>query len=109
MRRVFLRPDERTVPPPNMLGMSLVARLSERSPGLLHATLALFLSLSIAGAQAQPADAAKGEAAKFKVFIAGAGYKYFGCEDSAAKGRKELLAKGAKAGKVQKVAGKVAI
>ncbi|MEO8589128.1 MAG: c-type cytochrome, partial [Flavobacteriales bacterium] len=44
--------------------MSLVARLSERSTGLLHATLALFLSFSITVAQAQPADAAlysKGE------------------------------------------------
>ncbi len=58
MRRVFLRPDERTVVPPNMLGMSLAARLSERSTGLLHATLALFLTLSITAAQAQPADAA---------------------------------------------------
>jgi hypothetical protein len=52
---------------------------------------------------------ASGEVAKFKVFVAGAGYKYFGCEDSAAKGRHELLAKGARAGKVQKVVGKVAI
>jgi hypothetical protein len=52
---------------------------------------------------------AKGEPAKFKVFVKGAGYKYFGCEDSAAQGRKELLAKGAKAGKVQKVARKTAI
>jgi len=58
MRRVFLRPDERTVFPPNLLGMSLVARLLERSPGLLHATLALFFSLSITAVQAQPADAA---------------------------------------------------
>lgn len=41
-----------------MLGMSLAARLSERSTGLLHATLALFLTLSITAAQAQPADAA---------------------------------------------------
>ncbi len=52
---------------------------------------------------------AKGEPAKFKIFVQGAGYKYFGCEDSAAKGRKELLAKGAKAGKVQKVGRKIAI
>jgi len=52
---------------------------------------------------------AKGEPAKFKVFVAGAGYKYFGCEDSAAEGRKTLLAKGARVGKVQKVNSKVAI
>jgi hypothetical protein len=52
---------------------------------------------------------AKGESAKFKLFVAGSGYKYFGCEDSASQGRKELLAKGAKVGKVQKVRTKVAI
>jgi hypothetical protein len=52
---------------------------------------------------------AAGESAKFKVFVAGVGYKYFGCEESAMKGRKDLLAKGAKAGKIQKVAGKVSI
>ncbi|MCW5943928.1 MAG: hypothetical protein KIS66_16990 [Fimbriimonadaceae bacterium] len=52
---------------------------------------------------------AKGAPAKFKVFVAGVGYKYFGCEDSAGKGRSQLLAKGAKVGPVQKVAGKVAI
>lgn len=52
---------------------------------------------------------AKGETAKFKVFVAGVGYKYFGCEDSAAKGRKELLAKHTKVGAVQKVNGKISI
>lgn len=52
---------------------------------------------------------APGEPAKYKVFVAGVGYKYFGCEESATKGRKDLLAKGAKAGKIQKVAGKVSI
>ncbi|MBC8064823.1 MAG: hypothetical protein H7Y17_08335 [Chlorobia bacterium] len=52
---------------------------------------------------------AKGEAAKFKVFVEGAGYKFFGCEDSAAKGRKELLAKGARAGMVQKVSTKTSL
>ena len=52
---------------------------------------------------------AKGEAAKFKVFVAGVGYKYFGCADSAAKGRKELLAKHTKVGAVQKVNGKISI
>ena len=44
--------------------MSLAARISERFPGLLHATLALFLLLPWPAAQAQPADAelyAKGE------------------------------------------------
>lgn len=52
---------------------------------------------------------AKGETAKFKVFVAGVGYKYFGCSESAAKGRKELLAKHAKVGAVQKVSGKISI
>ena len=52
---------------------------------------------------------AKGETAKFKVFVAGEGYKYFGCADSAAKGRKELLAKHTKVGTVQKVSGKISI
>ncbi|MBN9501978.1 MAG: hypothetical protein BGO01_10090 [Armatimonadetes bacterium 55-13] len=52
---------------------------------------------------------AKGEIAKFKVFVAGSGYKFFGCEDSAAQGRKELMASGVKVGQVQKVLGKVAI
>ncbi|MBX3120074.1 MAG: hypothetical protein KF784_13490 [Fimbriimonadaceae bacterium] len=52
---------------------------------------------------------AKGAEAKFKVFVAGAGYKFFGCKDSAAEGRAELLAKGAIVGKVQKVTGKVMI
>ena len=41
-----------------MLGMPLVARISERSTRLLHATLALVLFLFSAAAQAQPADAA---------------------------------------------------
>jgi hypothetical protein len=52
---------------------------------------------------------AKGEAAKFKIYVAGAGYKYFGCEGSAAKGRKELVSKGQKVGKVQKVTSSVAM
>ena len=52
---------------------------------------------------------AKGETAKFKVFVAGVGYKYFGCEDSAAKGRKELLAKHTKVGSVQKVSSKISV
>lgn len=52
---------------------------------------------------------AKGEPAKFKVFVSGAGYKFFGCEDSAAEGRKELLAKGAKVGKVEKLSRKTSI
>ena len=38
--------------------MPLVARISERSTGLLYATLALFLSLSFTAVHAQPADAA---------------------------------------------------
>lgn len=52
---------------------------------------------------------AKGAVAKFKVFVAGTGYQYFGCEESAGKGRTQLMAKGAKVGPVQKVRGKVAI
>lgn len=52
---------------------------------------------------------AEGEPAKFKVFVKGQGYKFFGCEDSAAKGRKELLAKGAKVGKVQKLSTKTSL
>lgn len=49
---------------------------------------------------------AKGEPAAYKVFVPGVGYKTFGCEDSAAKGRKDLLAKYNKVGKVQKVSKK---
>lgn len=52
---------------------------------------------------------AKGEMAKFKVFVSGVGYQFFGCEGSAKKGRTEWVAKGHKAGNVQKVASKVAI
>ncbi|HZH97565.1 MAG TPA: hypothetical protein VEX38_01225 [Fimbriimonadaceae bacterium] len=52
---------------------------------------------------------AKAEPAKFKVFVAGEGYKYFGCEGSAKKGRQELVAKGEKVGRVQKVRTKVSL
>lgn len=52
---------------------------------------------------------AKKEPAKFKVYVAGVGYKYFGCKDSAAQGRKELLAKGARVGDVQKVVSKISM
>jgi hypothetical protein len=52
---------------------------------------------------------AKGEVAKFKVFVAGTGYKFFGCKDSASKAREELVAKGLKVGLVQKVTGKARI
>lgn len=52
---------------------------------------------------------AKGTPAKFQVLVAGKGYKYFGCEGSAKQGRQELLAKGMKVGKVEKVKGKVLI
>ena len=44
-----------------------------------------------------------GQTAKFKVFVAGNGYKFFGCEGSATKGRKDLLAKRLKVGSVQQV------
>jgi hypothetical protein len=46
---------------------------------------------------------APGSPVKFKVYVAGNGYKYFGCDGSAAKGRQELIAKGNKVGKVQPV------
>ncbi len=50
---------------------------------------------------------APGQFAKFKVFAEGK-YHYFGCEDSAAAGRKALVAQGYMGvGKVQKVKGKV--
>lgn len=49
---------------------------------------------------------AAGEAAKFKVFVAGKGYQYFGCEGSAGKGRTELIAKGERVGNIQKVTSK---
>ena len=52
---------------------------------------------------------AKGEVAKFKVFVLGTGYKFFGCEDSAKKGRNDLAASGAKVGNVQKVRSRVVI
>lgn len=48
----------------------------------------------------------KGALAKFKVFANGT-YKYFGCADSAAQARKEMLAHGTRPGKVQKVRGRV--
>lgn len=51
----------------------------------------------------------KGSAAKFKVFVSGEGYKYFGCEGSAKKGRTEWAAKGKTVGSVQKVTSRVAL
>ncbi len=48
---------------------------------------------------------AKGEVAKFKVWN-GMGYEFFGCEDSAAEGRTQLLALGHVTGAVQPVVGK---
>ncbi len=47
---------------------------------------------------------APGEKMAYKVYVAGAGYKTFGCSGSAAKGRQELVAKGVKVGPVQKIA-----
>jgi len=44
---------------------------------------------------------AKGEKPKFKVYVAGEGYKFFGCEGSAKEGRSALVAKGARVGKIQ--------
>jgi hypothetical protein len=45
---------------------------------------------------------APAEPKPFKVFVAGKGYQFFGCKDSAAQGRKDLVAKGVKVGAVQK-------
>ena len=47
---------------------------------------------------------AKGAPAKFKVFVSGAGYQYFGCEGSAKQGRQMWASKGKKVGAIQKVA-----
>jgi hypothetical protein len=44
---------------------------------------------------------AMGTQAKFKVFVAGEGYKFFGCQEMAGSGRAALIAKGAKVGPVQ--------
>ena len=52
---------------------------------------------------------AKGEVAKFKVYVAFEGYKFFGCEGSAKKGRDELVKNGYIVGNVQKVNSKVAM
>jgi hypothetical protein len=48
----------------------------------------------------------KSQAAKFKVFVAGEGYQFFGCQGSASKGRTDWVAKGARVGKIQKVTSK---
>lgn len=48
----------------------------------------------------------KAEVAKFKVFVAGEGYQFFGCQGSASKGRTDWVAKGARVGKIQKVTSK---
>lgn len=52
---------------------------------------------------------AAGEVAKFKVYVAGVGYKFFGCEESAGKERTALMAKHGKVGPVQRVTGRVLI
>lgn len=52
---------------------------------------------------------AKGESAKFKVYVAYEGYKFFGCEGSAKKGRDELVKQGYIVGNVQKVNSKVSM
>jgi hypothetical protein len=52
---------------------------------------------------------ASGEPAKFKVFVAGTGYKFFGCAESANQSRKDLLAKGVRVGTIQKVSKKTSI
>ncbi|MBP7408582.1 MAG: c-type cytochrome, partial [Flavobacteriales bacterium] len=52
--RLFLRPVNRTVAPSKLLGMPLLARISERYTGLFHLSLALFLFLAAPAAFAQP-------------------------------------------------------
>lgn len=52
---------------------------------------------------------APGEPAKFKVYVSGEGYKFFGCEDSAGQGRSKFLASGKVVGSVQKVTSKAKI
>ncbi|HEY0866899.1 MAG TPA: hypothetical protein VGE01_05965 [Fimbriimonas sp.] len=49
---------------------------------------------------------APGEPKLFKVFVAGKGYAFYSCPDSAGQARKKLLAAGTKVGPVQKVAKK---
>lgn len=49
------------------------------------------------------------EIAKFKLFVVGRGYAYFGCEDSAGKAREKLVKKGEFVGTVQKVGSKIKI
>jgi hypothetical protein len=51
----------------------------------------------------------KGQAAKFKVFVANQGYQFFGCSESADQARKTLVASGKRVGAVQKVTGRVVI
>jgi len=52
---------------------------------------------------------APGSPAHFKVYVMGVGYKYFGCDGSAAQGRKDLMAKGKKVGPVQPVSSRVPV
>ena len=51
----------------------------------------------------------KKELAKFKVYVAYDGYKFFGCEESAKKGRESLVADGYIVGQIQKVRRKILI
>lgn len=52
---------------------------------------------------------AKGELAKFKVWVVGEGYRFFGCEGSAGKARMELQDAGHRVGAVQVVLSKIYI
>lgn len=52
---------------------------------------------------------APGGLAKFKVWVVGSGYKFYGCEGSARDGRNELMASGHRVGAVQRVTGRVTI
>jgi hypothetical protein len=51
----------------------------------------------------------KGQLAKFKVWVVNEGYRFFGCEGSANKGREELSTQGYRVGNVQKVLSRVRI
>lgn len=60
------------------------------------------------GAKAECCNTA-GKPAFFKVFVANEGYKFFGCKDSAKKGRETFVAEGKTVGSIQKVTSKKSI
>ncbi|MFY9232996.1 MAG: hypothetical protein WAO58_00890 [Fimbriimonadaceae bacterium] len=52
---------------------------------------------------AETCSSAKTEAAKYKIYVVGEGYRFFGCEEDAAKTYMNLLASTKKSGTIQKV------